>query len=336
MHSKLTREVAATFANVALAHVTREYPAKMDHILAGPEDIAGPRALHAVFYGSFDWHSCVHGFWLLARIARLFSDLPQALKIHALFDEHLTQSNVTSELSYLHRPLQQNFERPYGWAWLLMLASELALHNNGKGKEWYNQLQPLSELLAHRLGNYLSKLPFPIRAGTHPNTAFAAALAIEYAQVCGDNDLLVRVRSRMKEFFASDVDCQAFEPNGNDFHSPLLIEMECMRRVLDRAEFCDWVGRFLPQLQEWKPRILFEPVKGIDQSDPQTVHLHGLNFSRAWCWRKFAAALPSGDIRREIALDAAEAHIRASLPHVTGDYMGEHWLATYATLALSA
>jgi hypothetical protein len=336
MHSKLTRELAATFANVALAHVTREYPAKMDHILTGPEDIAGPRAFHRVFYGSFDWHSCVHGFWLLARIMRLFSDLPDALKIRALFDEHLTQSKVKSELSYLHRPSQQNFERPYGWAWLLMLASELALHKNGKSRDWYNQLQPLSELLAQRFINYLSKLPFPIRAGTHPNTAFAAALAIEYAEVCGDDELLVRVRSRMKEFFASDVDCQALEPNGNEFHSPLLIEMECMRRVLDRVEFCDWVERFLPQLKERKPRVLFEPVKGIDQSDPQTVHLHGLNFSRAWCWRKFAAALPSGDIRREIALDAAEAHVRASLPHLTGDYMGEHWLATYAMLALSA
>jgi len=186
------------------------------------------------------------------------------------------------------------------------------------------------------LRNDLSKLPFPCRAGTHPNTAFAAALAIEYSEVCGDNELLFCVRSRMKEFFASDADCQALEPNGNDFHSPLLIEMECMRRVLDRAEFCDWVGGFLPRLKERKPRILFEPVKGIDQSDPQTVHLHGLNFSRAWCWRKFAAALPSGDIRGEIALDAAEAHMQASLPYITGDYMGEHWLATYATLALSA
>jgi hypothetical protein len=140
----------------------------------------------------------------------------------------------------------------------------------------------------------------------------------------------------MQEFFGSDVDCQALEPNGNDFHSPVLIEVECMRRVLDRSGFLAWVGRFLPQLAERKPHILFEPVKGIDDSDQQLVHLHGLNFSRAWCWRKFAAALPGGDMRREIALAAAETHILASLPHITGDYMGEHWLATYAMLALSA
>jgi hypothetical protein len=335
-HSKLTRELAATFANVALAHVTREYPGKLDHILTGPSDIAGPRMLHPVFYGSFDWHSCVHGFWLLAKVLRLYCDLPAALKIHALFDEHLTQTKVDCELSYLQRPLQQNFERPYGWAWLLMLASELAQHKTVENKLWHDQLAPLSRFLAHRLGSYLSHLPFPIRAGTHPNTAFAAALAIEYAEVCGDNDLLVRVRARMKEFFGSDINCQALEPSGNDFHSPVLIEMECVRRALDPADFLEWVERFLPRLEERQPRTLFEPVKGIDQSDPQTVHLHGLNFSRAWCWRRFAAALPSGDMRREFALDAAEAHILASLPHITGDYMGEHWLATYAMLALSA
>jgi hypothetical protein len=336
MQSELTRELAASFANIALAHVTREYPCKMDHILTGPEDIASPHALHPVFYGSFDWHSCVHGFWLLAKILRLFPNLPEAVKIHALFDKHLTQSNIESERRYLEKPLQENFERPYGWAWLLMLASELARHTKEENKRWYNHLQPLAELLARRFNIYVSKLPFPIRAGTHPNTAFAAVLAIEYAQGCGDDDLLSGVRARMKEFFESDADCQALEPNGNDFHSPLLIEMECMRRVLDRPGFLEWVGRFLPRLAEREPRILFEPVKGIDESDQQIVHLHGLNFSRAWCWSKFAAALPTGDMRREIALAAAESHILASLPHITGDYMGEHWLATYAMLALSA
>jgi hypothetical protein len=246
----LTREIAATFANVALAHVTREYPAKMDHILTGPADIASPRALHPVFYGSFDWHSCVHGFWLLAKILRLYCDLPIALKIHELFDEHLTRSKVESELSYLQRPLQQNFERPYGWAWLLMLASELARHKEVENKHWHDQLAPLSRFLAHRFNSYLSHLPFPIRAGTHPNTAFAAALAIEYAEVCGNSDLLARVRARMKELFGSDLNCQALEPSGNDFHSPVLIEMECMRRALDPLQFVAWVQRFLPRLGE--------------------------------------------------------------------------------------
>jgi hypothetical protein len=161
MHSKLTRELAARLANVASAHVTREYPGKMDHILTGPEDIASPRTFHPVFYGSFDWHSCVHGFWLLAKILRLFPDLPEALKIRALFDEQLTQSKIDSELSYLQRPLQQNFERPYGWAWLLMLASELARHTKLENKPWYNHLQPLSQVLAQRFKRLFVKIAFP-------------------------------------------------------------------------------------------------------------------------------------------------------------------------------
>jgi hypothetical protein len=336
MPATLTRELAASFANITLTHVSREYPGKMDHILAGPADVASPRVLHPAFYGSFDWHSCVHGFWLLAKILRLFPDLPQASNIRALFDEHLAPSKIAGELSYLERPLQQNFERPYGWAWLLMLAGELARHEMTDARIWYDHLQPVSRLLAQRFRTYLPKLPFPIRAGTHPNTAFAAALAIEYAVQCGDSDLLAAVRTRMKEFFGLDADCQALEPNGNDFHSPLLIEMECMRRVLGQRDFPAWVDGFLPRLAEREPRILFEPVAVGDQSDQQIVHLDGLNFSRAWCWRNLAAALPNGDVRSKIALDAAESHILASLPHITNDYMGEHWLATYATLALSA
>jgi Protein of unknown function (DUF2891) len=336
MPYQLTRELSVAFANIALAHVTREYPGKMDHVLTGPADVKSPRSLHPTFYGSFDWHSCVHGFWLLAKILRLFPDLPQAPKISALFDEHLVPAKIAGELSYLEQPLQDNFERPYGWAWLLMLASELVQHTTAEAKVWYDHLQPLSQVLAQRFKTYLPKLPFPIRGGTHPNTAFAAVLAIEYAEVCGDAELLGIVRTRMKQFFGSDANCQALEPNGNDFHSPLLIEMECMRRALDGSDFLAWVGRFLPQLAEREPRILFEPVAVIDRSDQQIVHLDGLNFSRAWCWRTFADALPNSDVRRKIALDAAEAHILASLPHITGDYMGEHWLATYATLAFTA
>jgi hypothetical protein len=336
MPATLTRDLSATFANVALAHVTREYPGKMDHVLTGPADVKSPRALHPAFYGSFDWHSCVHGFWLLAKILRLFPDVPQAPEIRALFDEQLAPAKIAGERSYLERPLQDNFERPYGWAWLLMLASELAQHTTPQAKLWHDHLQPLAQVLAQRFKTYLPKLPFPIRGGTHPNTAFAAVLAIEYASTCGDAELLAIVRARMKEFFGSDADCQTLEPNGNDFHSPLLIEMECMRRTLDAPDFLAWAGRFLPRLAEREPRILFEPVAVVDRSDAQIVHLDGLNFSRAWCWRAFAGALPSGDVRRKIAQEAAQAHILASLPHIAGDYMGEHWLATYATLALTA
>jgi hypothetical protein len=217
-----------------------------------------------------------------------------------------------------------------------MLTAELAQHRTAQSKIWLEHLQPLAAVFSRRFRKYLPKLPYPIRGGTHPNTAFAAALAIEYAQICGDAELLGIVCTRMKEFFGSDANCRAFEPNGNDFHSPLLIELECMRRALNRREFLDWAGRFLPQLADREPRILFEPAAVTDRSDPQIVHLDGLNFSRAWCWRTFAEALPKDDVRRKIAQDAAEAHILVSLPHIAADCMGEHWLATYATLALTA
>jgi hypothetical protein len=336
MHSQMTRELAANFANIALSHLTREYPGKMDHVLTGPSDIHSPRALHPMFYGSFDWHSCVHGFWLLAKIMRLFPDLPQSAKIRALFNTHLTAENVAGEVNYLQRPMQGNFERPYGWAWLLMLASELAQHTTAESKTWYNLLRPLSQTFAEKFKTYLPKLPFPIRAGTHPNTAFAAALAIEYAQVCGDAELMEVVRARVRDFFWPDADCRAFEPNGNDFHSPILIEVECMRRALSQSDFLAWLERFLPHLAKREPRVLFEPVAVSDRVDPQIVHLDGLNFSRAWCWRMLANSFSADDARRKFLLESAEAHIKHSLPHISADYMGEHWLATYAMLALTA
>ena len=336
MRSEMTRELAANFANIALSHVTREYPGKMDHVLTGPSDIQNPRALHPMFHGSFDWHSCVHGFWLLAKILRLFPDVSQSAKIRALFNAQLTAENVAGELSYLERPMQGNFERPYGWAWLLMLASELAQHTTVESKNWFNLLRPLSDVFAERFKTYLPKLPFPIRGGTHPNTAFAAAFAIEYAHVCSDAELLNVVRTRVKEFFGSDKDCQAFEPSGNEFHSPILIEMECMRRALSQPEFLDWLDRFLPKLVEREPQVLFRPVSVSDYADQQLVHLAGLNLSRAWCWRMLAMSLQAGDARRKLALDSAESHIKCSLPNISVDYMGEHWLATYAMLALTA
>jgi Protein of unknown function (DUF2891) len=336
MTIQMSNELAERFAKIALSHIIREFPAKMDHVLTGPQDIQSPRALHPMFHGSFDWHSCVHAFWLLAKILRIYPGLPQASAIRSLFDAQLTSENAEGEREYLNRPMQGNFERPYGWSWLLMLASELAQHKNSEGQIWSNNLRPLTQLLAERFKAYLATLPYPIRAGTHPNTAFAAALAIEYGQVCNDAELLNATRKRMVEYFGGDTDCRAFEPSGNEFHSPILIEVECMRRVLPTRDFAEWLDRFLPRLMEREPRVLFEPVAVIDQADPQIVHLDGLNFSRAWCWRLLAKSLPPGDPRGVNATVSAEAHIRESLPHIGVDYMGEHWLATYAMLALSA
>jgi hypothetical protein len=332
----LTPETASRFARLALGHVTREYPNKLDHVMAGPEDVNGPRALHPVFYGSFDWHSCVHGYWLLARLLRLEPDLPEAAAIRALFDDGLTEIKVAGELAYLERPESRGFERPYGWAWLLSLGAELASHHTDEGRRWCGALKPLAEAVARRFMAFLPKATYPIRAGVHFNTAFALVLAHEYAETCRDHPLADLIEEKARAWYGRDADCQAWEPSGDDFLSPALIEAECMRRVLPDSEFRGWFARFLPRLGEGEPRTLFEPAVVSDRSDGKIAHLDGLNLSRAWCWRGVADSLPQGDPIRPLALDAAERHLAASLPHVAGDYMGEHWLATFALLALES
>ncbi|HEX8905370.1 MAG TPA: DUF2891 domain-containing protein [Longimicrobiaceae bacterium] len=333
----LTPEIASRFAGLALAHVTREYPNKLDHVLTGPGDVRGPRELHPVFYGSFDWHSCVHGYWLLARLLRRFPDLPEAPRIAALLDAQLTPELVAGEVAYLHQdPLRRGFERPYGWAWLLMLAAELARDESKAGWRRFVALQPLAEAFAQRFRDFLPKATYPVRVGTHFNTAFAVALALEYAEVTGDEDLQKTLRERALAWYNADADCQAWEPGGDDFLSSALMEAECMRRVLLPGEFRRWIHQFLPRLAFGEPATLFRPAVVSDRTDGKIAHLDGLNLSRAWCWRSLARTWADDDPRRPVAEAAAEAHLAASLPHVAGDYMGEHWLATFALLALEA
>jgi len=333
----LTPEIASKFAGLALAHVAREYPHKLDHVMRGPGDVRGPRALHPVFFGSFDWHSCVHGYWLLARLLRRFPDLPEAPRIAALLDAQLTPERVAGEVAYLHEdPLRKGFERPYGWAWLLMLAAELARDDSDTGGLRSAALQPLAEAFAQRFRDFLPKATYPVRVGTHYNTAFAVALALEYADVSGDGELREMLRERAIAWYGDDEDCQAWEPSGDDFLSSALMEAECMRRVLPSAEFAPWMDRFLPRIASDQPATLFRPATVSDRTDGKIAHLDGLNLSRAWCWRSLARTWTDGDPRRTRAELAADAHLAASLPHVAGDYMGEHWLATFALLALEA
>jgi hypothetical protein len=330
----LTPALASRFARLALAHVGREYPSKLDHVLNGPHDLRGPRALHPVFFGSFDWHSCVHGWWLLARLRRRVPGLAEAPQVAALFDGTLTAAGVAAEVAYLDEPLRGTFERPYGWAWLLMLQAELARHADADGRRWAATLRPLADALAARFRAFLPKATYPIRAGTHFSTAFAVALALEYAETVGDVALGALLRARAEGWYGADADCQAWEPSLDDFLSPALIEAECMRRVLPPAPFAAWRDRFLPRLAAGEPATLFAPVVPSDRSDGKIAHLDGLNLSRAWCWRALAGTWPAGDARARLAREAAARHLAASLPHVAGDYMGEHWLATFALLAL--
>ena len=331
----LTPELASRFAALALGHVTREYPNKLDHVLRAPDDVRGPRALHPIFYGSFDWHSCVHGYWLLATLLRTFPSLPQAARIVELFDAHITPDNVAGELAYLDVPGRGTFERTYGWAWLLMLQAELTRHA-GDGRRRAETLAPLARAFAQRFLRYLPYATYPIRAGTHANSAFALALALEYATLCRDDRLFGLARDKARAWFANDAGCQAWEPGGEDFLSPTLIEAECMRRVLRAPEYAAWLRAFLPRLEHGEPAALFAPVTVSDRTDGRIAHLDGLNLSRAWCFRSIARALDADDVRRATMLSAAAAHLRASLPHVATDYAGEHWLATFAMLALDA
>jgi hypothetical protein len=330
MTHALTPESAERFAGIALDHVRREYPHKLDHVLDGPEDVLAPSELHPVFHGSFDWHSCVHGYWLLMRVRRAFPQLALRARIDALFDEMLTPEKLGGELAYLDRAYSGGFERPYGWAWLLALHAEAQRQDD---PAWAGALAPLTAAFADRFKTYLPKLTYPIRTGTHFNTAFAMILALEWAEA-NDPDLAALIRARARHYFAQDRDCPAWEPGGDDFLSSALTEALCMRRALGDDLFRSWFAAFLPRLAKREPASLFAPAFVSDRSDGKIAHLDGTNLSRAWCWRGLAGALDPS--LRDIALAAAEDHLAASLPHVAGDYMGEHWLATFALLAFEA
>ena len=330
----LTAELASKFALLALAHVEREYPNKLEHVMGGSDDVRSPRELHPLFYGSFDWHSCVHGYWLLSTLLRLHPRLPEAQDIRALFARAITDANVAGELAYLARPESAGFERPYGWAWMLMLCAELSRHETDDGREWAKCLKPLGNVFVARFTSFLPRATYPIRVGTHFNSAFAIALALEYADTVRDKRFGRLLRGRAVSWFSADADTPAWEPGGDDFLSSSLVEAECMRRSLGATEFVPWLERFLPRLAAGEPGTLFVPATVSDRSDGKIAHLDGLNLSRAWCWRSLAHVWPEDDARRRIAQQAAAGHLAASLPHVAGDYMGEHWLATFAGLAL--
>ena len=325
---KLDAATGADFARIAKGHVTREYPHKLDHVLHNDEDALPPRVLHPIFYGSFDWHSCVHGWWSLLTLRRLFPANAEAADIAVLADQSFTSDKIAAELAYLDRPLSAGFERPYGWGWLLCLHLEASRHPD---KPWTSALEPLARAFAQRLRSYLPKLTYPIRVGTHFNTAFALVLALEWAEQL-DEDLADLIRQWAVEKFANDRDCQAWEPGGDEFLSPALIEALCMARVLPADAFDPWIAVFLPRLATGEPRTLFVPAAVSDRSDGKIAHLDGLNLSRAWCWRTLCQRLDGA--AATTARRTADEHLDAAWPHLAGDYMGEHWLVSFALLAL--
>jgi hypothetical protein len=266
----------------------------------------------------------------LLTLRRLFPANSEALAIAELADESFTSGKVAAELAYLDRPTSAGFERPYGWGWLLYLHLEASRHEDCL---WAVELEPLARAFAERLHIYLAKLTYPIRVGTHFNTAFALILALEWAERF-DPALAKGIGIWVAEKFTNDRDCQAWEPGGDEFLSPALIEALCMARVMPAERFATWFAGFLPRIYDLEPATLFTPATVSDRSDGKIAHLDGLNLSRAWCWRSIAPLLPERECA--IAYGAAEEHLAAALPHVAGDYMGEHWLASFALLAMLA
>ena len=333
----LTQTQASHFANLALKCVSREYPNKPEHVLNDSGDVQNPQALHPAFYGCYDWHSSVHGHWMLARLLRMFPNLPEAGDIRKAIGANLRQENILVETAYLKQKNRQSFERTYGWAWLLKLAEELSLSNDADVKAWSSNLQPLIDELVSSYVQFLPKQTYPIRTGVHPNTAFGLAFAYDYAKTVGNEKLASLIAERSRTYFAKDANYPAaWEPGGEDFFSPALMEADLMRRVMSEAEFRSWFHHFLPQLNAGTPKTLLQPAIVTDRSDPKLVHLDGLNLSRAWCMRSIATALPPNDPARKVLASSARLHASDALAHVTsGDYAGEHWLASFAIYLLS-
>jgi hypothetical protein len=325
-------EAAQRFANLALACVHKEYPNHISHTLNSDADVGPPRKLTPAFYGCYDWHSSVHGHWLLVRLIRTFPDAAFVPSAREALRQSLTADNIAQEAAYLRAEGRASFERPYGLAWLLQLVAELREWDDAQAKEMAANLHPLETLVLERFGNWLLKLSHPVRIGEHDQTAFALSLVLDYARATGDEKFTDLLVSKAQQFYIGDKDCPlAYEPSGEDFLSPCLGEADLMRRVLPSDEFARWLRSFLPQISPAKNRSWLQPVVSPDPSDPKLAHLDGLNLSRAWMLEGIAAGLPKGDKRLPIIIAAAEEHKRAGLAAVTGKhYEGGHWLGSFA------
>ncbi len=327
--TELDQTLASGFARIALGHVAQEYPHKLDHVMAGDPDVKRPRELHPVFFGSFDWHSCVHGWWTLLTLRRLFPGMAEAKQIEALAETTFTEEKLAAELAYLERAESRGFERPYGWGWLLYLHLEAARHRD---MSWGTRLEPLALSFAERFRTYLPLLTYPITVGTHYNTSFALTLAREWAEA-SDDDLLRVIDKWTEDAFAQRSEYRGWEPGGDEFLSPVLTAALLMSRSRGRDTFLPWFEDLVIK-NAWLEQQCM-PVSVSDRTDGKIAHLDGLNLSRAWCLREIASKIdphPQSSAIRSLAA----RHFEAANSHVSGDYMGEHWLASFALLAVLA
>lgn len=340
----LAPDAAARFAALALKCLHQEYPNHISHTLNSAADARPPHELTPAFYGCLDWHSDVHGHWLLVRLLRLFPDAPFAAEARAALEQSFTAANIEAEASYLRGAGRASFERPYGLAWLLELSAELRRFDDAEARRWSGVLAPLETAVVARLESWLPKLEYPIRIGEHDQTAFAFGLIWDWAGVAGDREMRKLLGDAAQRFYRHDRNCPlAYEPSGEDFLSPCLAEADFMRRVLDPSAFGAWLSAFLPQIPRSGAPAAARTAHGwlapgvvTDRSDPKLAHIDGLNLSRAWMLEGMAHGLPPGDARIPALLAAAARHADAALPAVTGQYYeGGHWLGTFAVYLTS-
>ena len=333
----LDEAAAMRFAHLALACLHKEYPNKISHVMMSDVDALPPHLLTPAFYGCFDWHSDVHGHWLLARLLRLFPNAPFAKDARASLAASLTPANIAGEVEYLQREDRASFERPYGLAWLLQLSAELRTWDDPQGRQWAAALVPLEMLSASKLKSWLPKLHYPIRIGEHDQTAFSFGLIWDWAGVVGDAQMRVLLVDAAERFYRADRNCPLnYEPSGQDFLSPCLAEADFMRRVLEPEAFGKWLADFLPQIPTKAGIEWLQPGVVTDRADPKLAHIDGLNLSRAWMLEGIAHGLKQTDKRVPALLAAAASHRAAALPAVTGEhYEGGHWLGTFAVYLTS-
>jgi Protein of unknown function (DUF2891) len=333
----LDEAAAARFAALALKCLHDEYPSHLSHTIDSDADLRPPRELTPAFYGCYDWHSDVHGHWLLVRLLHLLPDAPFAPAARAAVARSLTEQNIAGELAYLKPADRASFERPYGLAWLLQLCAELRAWNDPQARQWAIELQPLETEAASRLKTWVPKLHYPIRIGEHDQTAFSFGLVWDWAGVADDRPMREMLAQAARRFYLADRNCPLnYEPSGEDFLSPCLAEADFMRRVLEQQAFSRWLSGFLPGIPTQANRAWLEPAIVTDRADPKLAHIDGLNLSRAWMLEGIAHGLPAGDRRVQALLSAAKLHRDAALPAVTGEhYEGGHWLGTFAVYLTS-
>ena len=330
-------EQISKFAQLALDGIVREYPNKPSNVMADAEGVRSPREMHPVFYGSFDWHSSLHGHWMLIRLLKQFPEASIAGSIRSSLNEQLTTNGLQAEADYFDEKFNASFERMYGWAWTLRLATELHTWDEPDAKVWAKNFVPLENKIVELATAYLPKLDWPIRTGVHPESAFALSQFLDYARAKKLPEFEKLIVETATKFYAADKNYPAaYEPSGNDFFSAGLNEADLMRRVLPAAEFSKWLDGFFPELAQGKCGNLLKPVSVSDVNDGHLVHLAGLNLSRAWTMQGILSSLPADDPRAETLKTAAEVHREAGLKYVfSGNYAGEHWLASFAVYMLT-